>query len=126
MEMQEGLASVDTADNRFPQMLYKSPGTDLVQGVLVETALVEGEDVLAAALKGGWHETPAAAHAAFEAQRAEEAATAAQAEAARTAEQAAEARAQLKAELAAELQAETDAKDARIAELEKQLAAKKR
>lgn len=43
--------------DKFPQMLYRFPGSESVHGVMLGTLIVNDEDELAQALEDGWHET---------------------------------------------------------------------
>lgn len=55
--------------DQFPQMLYRAPGSVVVQNGMVSTQIAESDAELRAFLGDGWHET---ADAALEAHKAEQ------------------------------------------------------
>jgi hypothetical protein len=56
--------------DRFPQMLYRAPGSEQHHGGSFETKVVHGDEALAEALDAGWHEGTDAARAAYAATQA--------------------------------------------------------
>lgn len=56
--------------DRFPLMIYRAPGRELIDGVLCETRIVHDDDELDAAQDDGWQPTVAAAGEALKADKA--------------------------------------------------------
>lgn len=70
------MKTTDDAPDGFPLMLFKFPATKVnpqpLQDGVYDTLTVGADTDRAAAVADGWHESPAAARAAFEAAKAEQ------------------------------------------------------
>lgn len=92
-----------TTDNRFPMMVYRAPGSELVHGVPCQTLVVNDLDEMEGAQDAGFHPTAQAAGEALAAEQAQAVEAAAAEARAKAQAEADEAAAAIRAPLLAEI-----------------------